>query len=151
MAYRIWKPWIRGTQKAKSNGVIPKISIANTKGGNRLRELLTELSEREKKEKSNADPEKFANDKYYRFEKWGSRIWHRALPKQPKFRPCLADDYQKFKKHFVEEYDGEVVQETGMTHKEFWDWFKNGKREGVELHSEEYWDSIPEEQWEWKY
>ena len=36
-----------------------------------------------------------------------------------------------------------------MTHKEYWEYFKNGKREGVELHSEEYWDSIPEEKWEW--
>ena len=145
MASRYWKPPIY------ANGGIPKNKIANNKGGNRLRQLLEELTARNEKEIYDVDPKKFAYDKYYRFQKWGSRIWNKALPKQPKYRPCLADDYQRFKKTFVNEYDGEVVQETGMTHKEFWEYFKNGKREGVELHSEEYWDSIPEEHWEWKY
>ena len=137
MAYRYWKPPIH------ANGGIPKNKIANNKGGNRLRQLLEELANKENNEKYVCDPEKFAHDKHYRFQKWGSRIWVKALPKQPKYRPCLADDYQRFKKNFVDEYDGEVVQETGMTHKEFWDWFTTGKREGVELDSYEYWDSRP--------
>ena len=137
MAYRYWKPPIH------NHGGIPNNRIANTKGGNRLRQLLEELANKENNEKYVCDPEKFAHDKHYRFQKWGSRIWVKALPKQPKYRPCLADDYQRFKKIFVDEYDGEVVQETGMTHKEFWEWFTNGKREGVELDSYEYWDSKP--------
>ena len=137
MAYRYWKPPIH------ANGGISRNRIAKTKGGNRLRQLLEELANKENNEKYVCDPEKFAHDKHYRFQKWGSRIWVKALPKQPKYRPCLADDYQRFKKIFVDEYDGEVVQETGMTHKEFWEWFTNGKREGVELDSYEYWDSKP--------
>mgnify|MGYP001394388706 FL=1 len=137
MAYRYWKPPIH------AKGGILRNKIANNKGGNRLRQLLEELANKEKNEKYICDPEKFAHDKNYRFQKWGSRIWIKALPKQPKYRPCLADDYQRFKKNFVDEYDGEVVQETGMTHKEFWEWFTTGKREGVELDSYEYWDSKP--------
>jgi len=137
MAYRYWKPPIH------AKGGILRNKIANNKGGNRLRQLLEELANKEKNEKYICDPEKFAHDKNYRFQKWGSRIWIKALPKQPKYRPCLADDYQRFKKNFVDEYDGEVVQETGMTHKEFWEWFTTGKREGVELDSYEYWDSRP--------
>jgi hypothetical protein len=142
MAYRYWKPSIY----AKGSIGIPNNKIANNKGGNRLRQLLNELHAQKEKEIYNIDPKKFAHDKYYRFQKWGSRIWHKALPKQPKYRPCLADDYQKFKKNFVDEYDGDAIQDTGMTHKEFWEYFRNGKREGVELHSEEYWNSISEEQ-----
>ena len=137
MAYRYWKPPIH------AKGGILRNKIANNKGGNRLRQLLEELANKEKNEKYICDPEKFAHDKNYRFQKWGSRIWIKALPKQPKYRPCLADDYQRFKKNFVDEYDGEVVQATGMTHKEFWDYFTTGKREGVEFDSYEYWDSRP--------
>lgn len=137
MAYRYWKPPIH------NNG---GISLSQRKSGNKLKQLLEELHREEKIE---VDPQRFAKDKYYRFDIWCSSIWNSRPPKQPKYRPCLADDYQRFKKHFVSEYDGEVVQETGMTHKEFWEYFTTGKREGVEMHSEEYWDSIPEDQWEW--
>ena len=147
MAYRYWRPWIRGKHKAKAKAKAKWNSSSQT---GRLRQLLKELTARDQNEKYDIDPKKFAYDKYYRFTKWGSRIWNKKPPKQPKFRPCLADDYQRFKRDFITEYDGEVVQETGMTHKEFWEWFTKGKREGVELHSEEYWDSIPEELWEWE-
>ena len=41
-----------------------------------------------------------------------------------------------------------MVQETGFTHKEFWEYFSTGKREGVEMHSDEYWESLPDEAWE---
>ena len=142
MAYRYWKKIILPPKTP------PKLT---PKRKNNLKKLLEELTAHDKKEKYDIDANQFANDKYYRFAKWGGYIWNKRPPKQPKYRPCLADDYQRFKKNFVDEYDGEVVQDTGMTHKEFWEYFKNGKREGVELHSEEYWDSIPEEHWEWKY
>jgi hypothetical protein len=150
MAYRYWKPWVRKNHTVNPNRSIPNNKIANTKSGNRLRQLLEELTAREDKDRYDVDPKKFAYDKYYRFTKWGKKIWNKKPPKHPKFRPCLADDYQKFKKNFVDEYDGEIVQETGMTNKEFWEWFTNGKREGIEMHSEEYWNSIPEDQWIWE-
>lgn len=141
MAYRYWKPIIN------AKGGISRIKIARKKSNNQLRRLLAELTARDNE--YNVDAKKFANDKYYRFEIWCSSIWNKRPPKQPKYRPCLCEDFQRFKKNFVSEFDGEVVQDTGMTHKEYWEYFKNGKREGVELHSEEYWDSIPEEKWEW--
>lgn len=141
MAYRYWKPPIH------ANGGIPNNRIANNKGGNRLRQLLDELH---KSKKIDIDLKRFVSDKQYRYSVWGetSSIWQKPLPKEPKLRPCLADDFQRFKKHFVEEYDGDVVQDTGMTHKEFKDYFTTGKREGVEVHSEEYWDSYPDSSWE---
>ena len=43
-----------------------------------------------------------------------------------------ADDFQKFKKNFVEEYGGESIQDTGMTHSEFLQYIKDGYREGDE-------------------
>ena len=140
MAYRYWKPPIH------NHGGIKQSQRPAT--SNNLKRLLEELHS--EWPKIDVDPEKYANDKYYRFSKWSpSRLWNKKPPTQPKFRPCLCDDFRKFKKTFISEYDGEVVQETGMTHKEFWEYFTTGKREGVEMHSEEYWDSIPEDQWEW--
>jgi|TARA_R110000851_G_scaffold332490_1_gene508834 hypothetical protein len=141
MAWRYWKPPIH------THGGIPNNRIANNKGGNRLRQLLDELH---KNKKIEIDLKRFVSDKQYRYSVWGetSRIWQKPLPKEPKLRPCLADDFQRFKKHFVKEYDGDVVQDTGMTHKEFKDYFTTGKREGVEIHSEEYWDSYPDSIWE---
>ena len=58
-------------------------------------------------------------------------IWHgfpERIPAEP--RPCSADDWQTFKKNFVDTYGGEKVQATGMTHSEFWDYFQTGNREG---------------------
>ena len=47
--------------------------------------------------------------------------------------PVSADDFQRFKKIFVEEYGGEKVQESGMTHKELLRYFKDSYREGDEF------------------
>jgi hypothetical protein len=48
---------------------------------------------------------------------------------EPRPASPSADDWQKFKRDFVEEYAGEKVQATGMTHSDFFDYFKNGVRE----------------------
>lgn len=56
--------------------------------------------------------------------------------KKPITRPetaISADDFQRFKKIFVEEYGGEKVQESGMTHKELLRYFKDSYREGDEF------------------
>ena len=50
-------------------------------------------------------------------------------PVEPQPASPSADDWQKFKRDFVEEYAGERVQATGMTHSDFFDYFKNGVRE----------------------
>jgi len=45
-----------------------------------------------------------------------------------------ADDWQKFKRDFVEEYGGEPVQPTGMTHSEFLHYIKtSGERENSQF------------------
>ena len=44
--------------------------------------------------------------------------------------PISADDWQEFKRKFVEEYGGDKVKEDGMTHKEFLQYLKDGTREG---------------------
>ena len=49
------------------------------------------------------------------------------------YTPVSADDFQRFKKIFVEEYGGEKVQESGMTHKELLRYFKDSYREGDEF------------------
>ena len=57
-------------------------------------------------------------------------IWHGFPEREPvENRPMDADTWQNFKKHWVDEYGGEKVKETGMTDSEFWEWFKSGKRE----------------------
>ena len=53
----------------------------------------------------------------------------KAHPVEPQPASPSADDWQKFKRDFVEEYAGEKVQATGMTHSDFFDYFKNGVRE----------------------
>ena len=60
-------------------------------------------------------------------------IWHNFPELQPvENRPCTADAWQVFKKNFVEEYGGEKIQATGMTHSEFWEYFRTGRREADE-------------------
>ena len=56
------------------------------------------------------------------------------LKRGDKFKraPVSKDDWQTFKKNFVEEYGGEKVQSTGMTHSEFLQYLKDGTREGVD-------------------
>lgn len=44
-----------------------------------------------------------------------------------------ADEWQEFKRKFVEEYGGEPIQSTGMTHSEFMHYIKtSGDRENEE-------------------
>ena len=64
MAYRYWKPPIH------NNG---GISLSQRKSGNKLKQLLEELHREEKIE---VDPQRFAKDKYYRFDIWCSSIWN---------------------------------------------------------------------------
>jgi hypothetical protein len=48
-------------------------------------------------------------------------------------RYLSADEWQEFKRKFVEEYNGEPVQPTGMTHSEFLHYIKtSGDRENEE-------------------
>jgi hypothetical protein len=54
------------------------------------------------------------------------RLFEQSMRKAP----LSADDFQIFKKNFVEEYGGEKVQDTGMTHSEFLQYLKDGTREG---------------------
>jgi hypothetical protein len=54
----------------------------------------------------------------------------RLLEQSMRRAPVSADDFQEFKRKFVDEYGGEKVQDTGMTHSEFLQYIKNGIREG---------------------
>jgi hypothetical protein len=56
------------------------------------------------------------------------RDWEESF----KQAPVSADEWQRFKKDFVEEYGGEKVQKTGMTHSEFIRYMTDSTREGVE-------------------
>jgi hypothetical protein len=57
-------------------------------------------------------------------------LWiFKTYPAEPENASPSGDDWQRFKKSFVEEYGNEPVKETGMTHSEFMDYFKTGKRE----------------------
>lgn len=56
------------------------------------------------------------------------------LPTEPEQASPTADDWQRFKKTFVQEYGNEKVQETGMTHSDFFEYFKNGNRECDDEH-----------------
>ena len=53
----------------------------------------------------------------------------RKYPTEPERASPSADDWQRFKRDFVEEYGHERVEPTGMTHSDFFDYFKNGVRE----------------------
>ncbi len=60
-------------------------------------------------------------------------IWHEFPERKPvENKPLPADDFQTFKKNFVEEYGNEKVKDTGMTDSEFLDYFSTGNREGYE-------------------
>jgi hypothetical protein len=50
-------------------------------------------------------------------------------PTEPEQASPTADDWQRFKKKFVQEYGSEQVQETGMTHSDFFEYFRSGNRE----------------------
>jgi hypothetical protein len=68
---------------------------------------------------------------------YDSLVWQeekRNKPFEPKSPPALnADDWQRFKRDFVDEVAGEKVQETGMTHTDFLNYIRySGFREGDE-------------------
>ena len=110
MAYRVWKPRLCGhailkrklaNKKKKSN---PKMSAASRK---RAEDILKLIRARQ-----------------------SVNIWHGFPEREPvSNRPMDNDNWQRFKKNFVDLYGGEKVKETGMTDSEFWEWFKTGKRE----------------------
>ena len=52
-----------------------------------------------------------------------------SAPTEPEQASPTADDWQRFKKTFVQEYGSEQVQETGMTHSDFFEYFRSGNRE----------------------
>lgn len=74
------------------------------------------------------------NPKRFTVPVWeeGHGIWRSRKTKPIELRGMTADTWQKFKRDFIAEYDGEEVKETGFTDSEFLVWFKDGKRE---LHS----------------
>lgn len=55
--------------------------------------------------------------------------------KEFKRAPLTKDDWQEFKRKFVEEYGGEKVKSDGMTHSEFLQYLKDGTREGADPYS----------------
>ena len=57
------------------------------------------------------------------------QIMRPPAPTEPEQASPTADDWQRFKKTFVQEYGSEQVQETGMTHSDFFEYFRSGNRE----------------------
>jgi hypothetical protein len=71
---------------------------------------------------------------------YSEELKERLFGKEPNYnelnisrRYLNADDWQEFKRKFVDEYGGEPVQSTGMTHSEFLHYIKtSGDRENEE-------------------
>jgi hypothetical protein len=68
---------------------------------------------------------------------YDSLVWQeekRNKPFEPKSPPALnADDWQRFKRDFVDEVAGEKVQDDGMTHTDFLNYIRHsGYRDGDE-------------------
>lgn len=105
MAKRIIKPSVITIKKYpfKKNFKSSKVSTASAK---RAADILRIIRGRENK----------------------PNIW-KVHPVEPERASPSADDWQKFKRDFVDEYAGEKVKETGMTHSEFFDYFTKGTRE----------------------
>ena len=105
MAYRVWRPVITTpVKKASKKSKKSKMSAASQK---RAEDILKLIRSRQQ-----------------------VNIWHGFPEREPvSNRPMDNDNWQRFKKNFVDLYGGEKVKETGMTDSEFWDWFKTGKRE----------------------
>jgi 3-methyladenine DNA glycosylase/8-oxoguanine DNA glycosylase len=62
--------------------------------------------------------------------------YEEPVPPEIASQQMSADDWQEFKRKFVEEYGGEKIQDTGMTHSEFMDYIKtSGSRENDEFKS----------------
>lgn len=101
MAYRVWKSFPLIKKKRKK---LSKPSAASRK---RAEDILKLIRARQ-----------------------SVNIWHGFPEREPvSNRPMDNDNWQRFKKNFVDLYGGEKVKETGMTDSEFWEWFKTGKRE----------------------
>jgi len=101
MAYRIWKGLPLVKKKSKKSKML---SAASKK---RAEDILKLIRSRQ-----------------------SVNIWHGFPEREPvSNRPMDNDNWQRFKKSFVDLYGGEKVKETGMTDSEFWEWFKTGKRE----------------------
>ena len=106
MAYRVWRPVITAPVKktSKKSKKLKTVSAASQK---RAEDILKLVRSRQQ-----------------------VNIWHGFPEREPvSNRPMDNDNWQRFKKNFVDLYGGEKVKETGMTDSEFWDWFKTGKRE----------------------
>jgi len=106
MAYRVWRPVITAPVKktSKKSKKLKTVSAASQK---RAEDILKLIRSRQQ-----------------------VNIWHGFPEREPvSNRPMDNDNWQRFKKNFVDLYGGEKVKETGMTDSEFWDWFKTGKRE----------------------
>ena len=106
MAYRVWRPVITAPVKktSKKSKKLKTVSAASQK---RAEDILKLIRSRQQ-----------------------VNIWHGIPEREPvSNRPMDNDNWQRFKKNFVDLYGGEKVKETGMTDSEFWDWFKTGKRE----------------------
>ena len=73
------------------------------------------------------------------------QIMRPPAPTEPEQASPTADDWQRFKKKFVQEYGNEPVQATGMTHSDFFEYFKSGNRECDDEHDVRVRQSITNE------
>ena len=106
MAYRVWRPVITAPVK-KTSKKSKKLKTVSAASHKRAEDILKLIRSRQQ-----------------------VNIWHGFPEREPvSNRPMDNDNWQRFKKNFVDLYGGEKVKETGMTDSEFWDWFKTGKRE----------------------
>ena len=106
MAYRVWRPVITAPVK-KASKKSKKSKMLSAASQKRAEDILKLIRSRQQ-----------------------VNIWHGFPEREPvSNRPMDNDNWQRFKKNFVDLYGGEKVKETGMTDSEFWDWFKTGKRE----------------------
>ena len=66
---------------------------------------------------------------------WSMDGWNRTFNTEEQEytpTPLSADEWQTFKRDFVETYGGETVKHTGMTNSELLDYIANSYREGDE-------------------
>ena len=106
MAFRVWRPLIT-TPVKKASKKSKKSKMLSAASQKRAEDILKLIRSRQQ-----------------------INIWHGFPEREPvSNRPMDNDNWQRFKKNFVDLYGGEKVKETGMTDSEFWDWFKTGKRE----------------------
>lgn len=63
--------------------------------------------------------------------------------------PLSPDDWQRFKRDFVKEINGQQVRDTGMTHTEFLDYIDTGLRENDWRYNEDVDVEIYQGQGQW--